>query len=135
MNSPKQNNILPTILIVIAVVGISLILMNMVKVEMNDSNLKIKGIYGKSIEYSQINEVSTIDSLPIIGIRKNGIGLGFMNIGHFSYSGIGNVLLFEIRLEKPYVEIKTNEEIIIIGLGKKRNLEIVDELHKRLNSK
>jgi len=81
-------------------------------------------LYGVEISYEDIEEVSELDSILFWGMKTNGINLGFMNIGIFSYKELGKVRLFEIKKEKPYILIIRKNEKIVLGLGKEKNEEI-----------
>ncbi len=72
--------------------------------------------------------------MPIWGLKTNGINLGFMNIGMFTYKEFGKVRLFEIKKEKPYVLIIGKTDKVILGLGKEKNEEIFSIVEKKLKS-
>jgi len=112
----------------------SMFLMKSVSVETLAETIKIKGLYGIEIPYKDIEAIQEIDSIPVWGIKTNGINLGFMNIGMFTYKELGKVRLFEIKKEKPYVMIIGKEEKIIIGLGKEKNEEIYKIIEEKIKS-
>lgn len=87
-------------IIVALVIGISLLLSHTISVDINDEQIKINGIYGTEINLQDIQEIKILDNIPLFGIKINGIGLGFMNIGRFTYEGIGPVLVFETKKGK-----------------------------------
>ncbi len=131
-NSPQ--NIILAIVIVIFVVVISTVLINSVSIEINDGRIRIKGIYGTEMSIVDIVEIKKLESVPFLGIKTNGIGLGFINIGFFTYKGIGKVRLFEIKKDKPYILIIGQKEQILLGLGKEKNEEIYSTLEREMAS-
>lgn len=112
------------VLILIGILAIYAFLCATVKVEIADSSIRVNGMYGTVIEYSEITSVQRIDELPIMGTRTNGIGLGFMNVGHYSYPDIGRVVLYQMKTEKPYILVKTTDKQVIYGFGSVKNEEI-----------
>jgi len=72
--------------------------------------------------------------MPIWGLKTNGINLGFINIGMFTYKEMGKVRLFELNKEKPYVLIIGKTEKIILGLGKEKNKEIFNVVVEKIKS-
>ena len=123
----KKNNLQSIILalVITAVIMLfSIILSRGISVETLENTLKINGLYGTEIAYKDIEDVQELETIPIWGLKTNGINLGFMNIGMFTYKELGKVRLFEIKKEKPYVMIVGKTEKIVIGLGREKNEEI-----------
>jgi hypothetical protein len=56
------------------------------------------------------------------------LGLGFANLGFFTYAGIGPARGVQLRMEGPYLLVTGEKERILLGLGRKRNLELYEEL-------
>lgn len=95
--------------------------------------LKVKGIYGVSIPISEIREVKKLETLPSLGVRRvNGIGLGPIKIGYFRYNELGSVKLCILKNEAPYILVITDEQKILIGLGKEKNEELYNKLKDNL---
>ena len=98
-----------------------------------DGLLKVKGIYGVSILISEIREVKKLETLPSLGVRRvNGIGLGPIKIGYFRYKELGPVKLCILKNEAPYILVTTDEQKILIGLGKEKNEELYNKLQDNL---
>ena len=129
--SNKQTTIL-AILITIVIIGVSAFFIKSISVELLESSLKINGLYGVTISYEDIEEVKEIDSIPFWGVKTNGINLGFMNIGLFTYKELGKVRLFETKKEKPYILIIGKNEKIVLGLGKEKNEELYRILEEKI---
>ena len=130
--SNKQTTIL-AILITIVIIGVSAFFIKNISVEVLENSLKINGLYGVTISYEDIEEVKELDSIPFWGVKTNGINLGFMNIGLFTYKELGKVRLFEIKKEKPYILIIGKNEKIVLGLGKEKNEEIYRILEEKIS--
>jgi hypothetical protein len=128
---PKESNLISSrqtsrgiwagVLALLLVVGMYMILAATVKVELGDSSIRVKGIYGTEIRYADVVSVESIDSFPAGGIRTNGIGLGFMNVGYFSFPRMGGVLLYQVRREGPYIFVKTKAAGVVFGFGAEEN--------------
>ena len=102
-------------------------------VSVEDGLLKVKGIYGVSISISEIREVKKLETLPSLGVRRvNGIGLGPIKIGYFRYKELGPVKLCILKNEAPYILVTTDEQKILIGLGKEKNEELYNKLQDNL---
>ena len=129
--SNKQTTLL-AIIITIIIIAVSAFFIKSISVEVLESSLKVKGLYGVEISYEDIEEVKELDSIPFWGIKTNGINLGFMNIGMFTYKELGKVRLFEIKKEKPYILIIGKNEKIVLGLGKEKNEEIYRILEEKI---
>ena len=79
------------------------------KLEYFDSSIKIKGIWGITINYSDITRIDTINSLPGIRVKTNGFAFGKALIGNFRLYDQINVKLFIKKGIPPYIYIKTKE--------------------------
>ena len=112
----------------------SLFLSKGISVETLENTLKINGLYRTEIAYKDIVDVQELETIPFLGLKTNGINLGFMNIGMFTYKELGKVRLFEIKKEKPYVMIVGKTEKIVIGLGKEKNEEIYRIVEEKIKN-
>ncbi len=133
----KKNNLHSIILalVITAVIMLfSIFLSKGISVETLENTLKINGLYGTEIAYKDIEDVQELETLPIWGLKTNGINLGFMNIGMFTYKELGRVRLFEIKKEKPYVIIVGKTEKIVIGLGREKNEEIYRIVEEKIRN-
>jgi hypothetical protein len=130
MKKESLIKIITTVIVLGIVLVLGVWIINSIKIEATDEGIIIKGLYERTIAYNAIQRYELLDTLPLVRIRKMGIGLGFMNIGKYSISGYGNVLLLEMNLEKPYVLLSTDAETVIIGVGKKKNELIYEMINK-----
>jgi hypothetical protein len=133
--SVSPANILAALLIVGFVIIAGILLSRSISVDVNDERIRINGVYGTELKINDIQEIKIVDEIPIIGIKTNGIGLGFLNIGWFTYTGIGQVLVFEIRKGKGNILIIGKEKKVLLGLGEKKNKEIYEELKSLVGDK
>ncbi|MCX7027878.1 MAG: hypothetical protein NT061_10470 [Spirochaetes bacterium] len=95
------------------------------KVETAQNGIVVRGLYGATIPYASIRSASLIDSLPVGLVRVNGIGMGFMDIGHYRSAVLGKLRLAVLKREGPYLILETETEKIILGLGSQRNRELL----------
>lgn len=116
------------VLVLATILAVYLFLKATVGVEITDSSIKVKGLYGTEIPYADIVSVRELDTLPPAGTRTNGVGLGFINIGYFSYPDIGKVILYQMNGEKPYILVKTRDRQVIYGFGREKNAEILERI-------
>jgi hypothetical protein len=136
-NQKTKNNpqsIILALVITVFIILSSMFLIKGISVETLDASLKIKGLYGTEVQYKDITEIKEIDSMPIWGLKTNGINLGFMNIGMFTYKELGKVRLFELKKEKPYVLMVSKTEKIVLGLGKEKNKEIYRIVEEKIKN-
>jgi len=131
-NSPQS--IMLALIITVLIIIFSMFLIKSISVEILEDSIRIKGLYGTEISYTDIEKARKLDSIPFLGLKTNGINLGFMNIGMFTYKELGKVRLFEIKKEKPYVLIVGKTEKIILGLGKEKNEEIYNIIEEKIKN-
>lgn len=120
------------VLVLLLVLATYMYLGTTLKVELTDSSVKVAGIYGSEIGYADILSVEELDRLPIAGTRTNGIGLGFMNVGHFSFPVLGKVILYQLRTEAPYILVKTRDRQVVYGFGRERDKAILDRIRQEM---
>lgn len=83
--------------------------------EISNNSLNIGGIYGETIAYKDINNISLIESLPKIKLRTNGSAIGDTLKGYFDIEELGNVKLFVNKAQPPFILIKTEKRIVILN--------------------
>ena len=90
-------------------------------VSTTDTYLRIKGMYGLTVKYSEIKQLDTIADLPGIKARTNGYALGVSYKGNFKLRTGEKAKLF-IRLDvPPYILIKTEEMNIYLNFKNSDN--------------
>ena len=108
------------------------VLANGIKVDVTEEKVKIKGIYGREIKIEDIVEVKVLDKIPFMGVRLNGIGLGIINVGVYSYQDIGKVIVFKTATSENNILIIGKEEKVLLGLGQRKNEEIYNKIMKAI---
>ena len=81
------------------------------EVLLNDTGLRIKGMYGVTIPYVNIEQIDTLTALPKISMKTNGYALGKTLIGNFKFKDHSRAKLFVKKGFKPYVVIKSKETV------------------------
>jgi hypothetical protein len=106
------------------------------KVTTTDSYLRINGMYGLTIKYSDIVKLDTISDLPGIKSRTNGYALGESYKGNFSLRNGGKAKLFIKLGSPPYIFIKTDKLIIYLNFKNPgMTVAFFNSLTSRLNKK
>ena len=113
----------PTIKVIVAAVGIAVAVCIAIGamtffgskdpvIHVLDSGIKIKAMYGTTIDFSEVSEITLIEkSMREIGTgsRINGYGgFGEALKGHFRFSGSGDALLFVQANSSPTIKIERN---------------------------
>lgn len=120
-----------TAILVILVALLAVVAVGIVKVELGEEGLKVGGLFRTELRYSDIDAVERLPRLPLAGVRKLGIGMGFLNVGKYWYKDYGDVTLIQVRLGAPYVLVRAKAGTLILGLGSERNEEIYRALAER----
>lgn len=83
------------------------------KVQVDQSGLRVRGIYGLTIPYADFVQIDTVSSLPGISLRTNGYSFGKTLIGNFKFADGRQVKLFVKKGVAPYLLIKSKGEVPI----------------------
>jgi len=122
-----------TVLVLLVVLAAYAVLAATEKVVLSDSSIKVSGVYGTEVRYSDVLSMEKLDRLPV-GVRTNGIGLGFMNVGHFAYDGIGKAVVYQVKNERPFLLVTTKDLKVIYGFGKDTNASIAARIRAELEA-
>lgn len=87
------------------------------KVTFLEEGLQIHGMYGEIYDWSAIEEVRLIDSLPVIEMRTNGSAIGSHLKGYFKAIEYGTVKLFADTKIPPFIFIKSAGHITIFNFA------------------
>jgi hypothetical protein len=100
------------------------------KVLLNDNEFKIKGIYGLTIPYTDLERVDTISVLPKISLRTNGYAFGKTLIGNFKFQDDSYAKLFVKKGFGPYILIKSKDRkpVYINFENKEKTIELFNRL-------
>ncbi len=78
-------------------------------------SVTIKGMYGVTIQYTDLVQVDTTDMLPSVRSKKNGYAFGKTMKGNFTLTGGDQVKLFIKKGIPPYLYLKTGEMDVYIN--------------------
>jgi hypothetical protein len=132
-NLRMQNGIVAMVVTLLAVSLFMVYEYQPVKIDLQRNRMEINGTYGLPINYQSIVSIDTISQMPQIGMKSNGIEIGYICKGHFKLTGIGDALLFINRGVSPFVEMKLkNSQMIYFNL---ENREKTTELFWRIKTK
>jgi hypothetical protein len=100
------------------------------KVQFDNDTFKIKGVYGVTIPFKDIEQVDTVSVIPKISIRTNGYALGKTLIGNFRLADDRDVILFVKMGFSPYVVIKSKKEmpVYINFENKQKTIDLYNRL-------
>jgi hypothetical protein len=102
------------------------------EVTTTDADIRIKGMYGLIINYSDIMQLDTVSELPGIRTRTNGYALGESYKGNFRLRNGEKAKLFIKLGYPPYIFIKTQKLNIYLNFEKPANTV---ELYKTVTIK
>lgn len=103
------------------------------KVIFTDSDFSIKGIYGVTINYSDIIQLDTISGMPKIRLRTNGYAFAKTFKGNFRLIDQEQAKLFIKRGFPPFIFIKTDKIRLYINFkNREKTLDLYDDIKTRL---
>jgi hypothetical protein len=85
------------------------------EVKIAGETFEITGSYGKLFNFKDVTSIELKDTLPTIGRKTNGAGLGEVKKGYFELDGMGNSLLFINANKGPFLYIKAGDTQIIMN--------------------
>lgn len=85
------------------------------KVSFTGSEMKLTGVYGLNIAFSDIITADTLQSLPSIKSRTNGYAAGNTLKGHFRLQDQSKVMLFIKKGIPPYIRLKTSATTVYLN--------------------
>lgn len=80
-----------------------------------DDGVTIVGQYGETYLYTDILNVTLEQSIPKVGSKSNGAGLGEVKKGDWEVEGLGTCRLFIMSDAGPYVITETKSGYVIIN--------------------
>lgn len=136
----RNDSIVLTIIGLFIILGVSvfvLFLFNGTKKEaevvIEDNQIIITGQYGTTNEIANISDIQIVDSIPTIGKKVNGAGLGDIKKGDFNVEGLGTCRLFIHSNQGPFIYIIENEKYTIINFkDASKTTDVYEELKKAL---
>lgn len=100
------------------------------KVQFNNEGFKIKGVYGFTIPYGDLEQIDTVSKLPKISLRTNGYAFGRTLIGNFKLNEESRVKLFIKRGFTPYVLINSKSQVpvYINFMDRQKTIDLYNKL-------
>lgn len=80
-----------------------------------DESLRISGMYGEEIKFSEITDITLEGQMPKIEFKSNGSSIGSKKKGFFKLEGIGRTKLFVDTEIPPYIFINSESGLRIIN--------------------
>jgi len=120
-------------LILIVVAGLLIWSSQPLEVIMNDTNFEIKGMYGETFDYDQVENLERLTELPKILARTNGAAIGAHLKGHFKIENIGAVTLFLNTDYKDYIYFEYGGKKFIFNVALDKLDIIYDTLVEKVN--
>lgn len=112
----KIGAVITFLLLVFLAVGIILYQSNkLTTYTITEQKIEIRGLYGETIYFKDITDVSISDEIPKITLRTNGSAVGSSLKGHFKLEHIGKAKLLVNTKNPPFIFIKTDNKIIIFN--------------------
>jgi hypothetical protein len=85
------------------------------KVTFSDSSVTLSGMYGLTVNYTDMVQIDTLQEMPDIRVRTNGFAAGGILKGHFKLQDQSRVMLFINEGIAPYILIRTKETTIYLN--------------------
>ena len=97
-----------------------------------DNTIEITGQYGRVYNISDISKVQLADSIPAVGRKVDGAGLGDIKKGFFEVESLGKCRLFIQAAGGPYILMTTSEGNVILNF---KDTERTKSVYKTLTEK
>jgi len=112
-DKPAVNWMKPLFYLVVLLVVALVVIPNYreTKVQIGNDTFRIKGMYGVTIPFKDIEQVDTVSSIPKISLRTNGYAFGKTLIGNFRFADRSNAKLFVKKGFGPFVVIQSKEKV------------------------
>lgn len=108
----KGETILATSFTLVIVVGIGILFLTTMmesSVAIEGDNVKIAGIFGRSIPVTDIEDIRIVENLPVVTMRTNGAAIGSVLKGRFKLLGANRAYLYLYKSGGPYILIDTQD--------------------------
>jgi len=101
----------------------------------SDSAITINGMYGITINYTDILKADTIQSLPQVRTRTNGFASGKVLKGNFKMRDRSRVMLFVRKGVHPYIYLKTSDKTVYLNFDNPlKTRKIFDLIKEKLGT-
>lgn len=107
------------------------------EVSVTDSSIKISGVWGLTIDESDIDNIEIETTLPTILMKTNGADIGNKLFGKHKIKGYNNAVLFIEDKTKPFIALYTKDGgfIAINYLDESKTERLFEELGKNIEVK
>ena len=85
------------------------------KVDISSDKIMISGLYKRTIEVSNIKEITLEDTIPRVLRKTNGFDFGYTLRGNFELEGEGIASIYIQENQSPYIVIKTDQRLVILN--------------------
>ncbi len=114
---------------ILVVVFVAFFYLTDLKVHFEDDHIKISGMYGMTMKYSDICQIGECESLPPLSYRSNGFAFGKVKLGYFK-SANGNTVKLYVHSDSHFIFIEDHSHNLIY-ISKKRTSQ-TDELYNNI---
>jgi hypothetical protein len=118
----RNNSMIATVLglaIILCTAIFIMVLVNGTKKEaevlIKENRIEIKGQFGTAINIKDITGIELIDTIPAVGFKVYGAGLGEIKKGDFNVEGLGTCRLFIHSKEGPFIYIIADNKYTIMN--------------------
>ena len=101
------------------------------RISVGEEAIKISGMYGREIPFSDIVSVDLLEEMPRIVSRINGSDTGNRLKGHFRLKGGEKCILFIVR-KAPYIEMRTTDALYYLNDNDREKTETLYRQIKEL---
>ncbi len=125
----------PLFYLIVLLILVSTIIPNYqeTKVQFDNDAFIIKGFYGVTISFNDIEQIDTVSAIPNISLRTNGYAFGKTLIGNFRFTNDRDAKLFVKNGFGPYILIQSKESVPVYLNFEKKQKTI--DLYNRLKIK
>ena len=100
------------------------------RITVGEESIKISGMYGREIPFSDILSVDLLDTLPRM-TRTNGSDTWNRLKGHFRIKNGGNCMVF-VHKQAPYIELRTTDKLYYLNADSR---EETDQLYQEIKTR
>lgn len=124
--------ILKIALAVILIAGISLFVFFLgqstnkeTEVVITATSFEVKGMFGGTYGFDKVTAIEMKDTIPAVGKKINGSGLGEVMKGSFEVEGLGECKLYVLSKSGPFLYVLADGEYVIMNYKDKANTEML----------
>ncbi|HPF02746.1 MAG TPA: hypothetical protein PLE95_06055 [Bacteroidales bacterium] len=102
-------------------------------VAFTDSGMTITGMYGLTLDFTDITFSDTMQKMPVLKSRTNGYASARMLKGHFRLQDHSKAILFIYRDRPPYIHLRTSARTIYLNFeNPSRTREVFDAITEKI---